>query len=162
MSSTYLIALGSNRRHHVYGRPREVVRAAMEELAALGTVTARAPIVPTAPIGPAQRRFANSAALLESQYDPPALLTALKRMEREFGRRIARRWGDRVLDLDIVLWSAGIWTSPNLSIPHPLYRERSFVLGPACSIAPDWCDPISGLSIAQLNGRLTRPRALPR
>lgn len=134
----------------------------MEELAALGTVTERAPIILTAPIGAAQRRFANSAALLESQYDPPTLLTALKRMEREFGRRTARRWGDRVLDLDIVLWSEGIWTSSDLTIPHPLFRERSFVLSPASIIARDWRDPISGLRIAQLNGRLTRPRALTR
>ncbi len=134
----------------------------MEELAALGTVTARAPIIPTAPIGAAQRRFANSAALLESQYDPPTLLTALKRMERELGRRTFRRWGDRVLDLDIILWSEGIWASSELAIPHPLFRERGFVLGPASVIAPDWRDPVSGLRIAQINGRLTRARALPR
>jgi len=134
----------------------------MEELAALGTVTARAPIISSAPIGAAQRRFANAAAILDSQYDPPALLAALKRMESEFGRRSARRWGDRALDLDIVLWSGGIWASADLSVPHPWFRERGFVLGPASWIAPDWRDPISGLSILQLNGRLTRPRALTR
>jgi len=134
----------------------------MEELAALGTVAARAPIISTAPIGAAQRRFANSVAILESEYDPHALLSALKRMEREFGRRTARRWGDRVLDLDIVLWSGGIWTSPSLVIPHPLFCERSFVLGPASAIARTWHDPRSGLNIAQLNARLTRPRALTR
>ncbi len=134
----------------------------MEELAALGTVTARGPIISTAPIGAAQRRFANSAALLESQYDPPALLAALKRMEREFGRRTFRRWGDRVLDLDIVLWSSGAWYSKPLQIPHPHFRERSFVLGPASAIAPGWRDPESGLSVRHFNARLTRPRALPR
>ncbi|MEM7666058.1 MAG: 2-amino-4-hydroxy-6-hydroxymethyldihydropteridine diphosphokinase [Pseudomonadota bacterium] len=162
MSSTYLIALGSNRRHHLYGRPSQVVRTVQEELAALGTVTRRSPIIPTPPIGAAQRQFANAAIVLESEYDPPSLLAALKLMEREFGRRSGQRWGDRVLDLDIVLWSEGTWASPSLKVPHPAFRERDFVLRPASAIAPDWRDPKTALSLAQLNARLTRPRALPR
>jgi 2-amino-4-hydroxy-6-hydroxymethyldihydropteridine diphosphokinase len=166
LSSTYLIALGSNRRHHLYGRPREIIGAAMEELAALGTVTARSAVIASAPMGAANRRFANAAAILESEYDPQALLSGLKRMESEFGRRSYRRWGDRVLDLDIVLWSGGVWRSKMLTIPHSDFRQRDFVLGPASAIAPDWRDPISGptqgLSLVQLNARLTRARTLPR
>lgn len=162
MSSTYLIALGSNRRHHLYGRPRDVVRAAMEELAALGTVSARSPIMATPPIGAAQRRFANAAVVLESEYDPPALLAGLKSIECEFGRRGGRRWGDRVLDLDIVLWSGGKWNDTALSIPHREFHKRGFVLAPASAIAPRWRDPISGLSLIHLNARLTHARALPR
>ena len=162
MSSTYLLALGSNRRHHLYGRPREVVSAAMEELSALGTVAARSPILSTDPLGPAQRRFANAACVIESEYDPPAMLAALKRLEREFGRRGARRWGDRVLDCDVVLWSGGVWHDPLLTIPHPEFRDRAFVLTPASAIAPAWRDPISGLTLRQLNARLTRKVHLPR
>lgn len=162
MSSTYLIALGSNRPHHLYGRPEGIVRAAMEEIAALGMVAARSNVAQTAPLGPAQRRFANAALVLESELAPPSLLAALKRMEREFGRRGAQRWGDRVLDCDIILWSGGIWRSPGLAIPHRELRNRAFVLGPAAAIAPDWRDPVSGLSLAQCNARLTRARPLPR
>ncbi len=162
MSSTYLIALGSNRRHHLYGVPQGIVRAAMEEVAALGMVTARSSIAHTAPLGPAQRRFANAALVLESELAPPSLLAALKRMEREFGRRGAQRWADRVLDLDIILWSGGVWRSPGLVVPHPQFLHRDFVLGPASAIAPDWRDPVSGRSLAQCNARLTRARALPR
>jgi 2-amino-4-hydroxy-6-hydroxymethyldihydropteridine diphosphokinase len=162
LSSLYLVALGSNRRHHIYGPPRAVVRAAMEELAAFGTVTARSRVAPSAPMGAAQRRFANAASVLASEYDPPALLAALKRMEREFGRRPGRRWGDRVLDLDIVLWSGGEWQGEALSIPHPHFRERAFVLGPAREVARSWRDPVTGRTIAQLTRRLTRRKALPR
>lgn len=153
MSSTYLIALGSNRRHHLYGRPRDILRAAMEELASLGTVTARSSIIGTPPMGAAQRRFANAALVIESEYDPPAMLSGLKRMEREFGRRRGRRWGDRVLDLDIVLWSGGVWNSAQLTIPHVEYAGRDFVLTPAKAIAPDWKHPATGLSLAQLASR---------
>lgn len=162
MSSLYLIALGSNRRHQLYGAPQGVVRAAMEELAALGTVLARAPVIATPAMGAARRRFANSAAVLESALTPPALLAALKHTERQFGRRRGQRWGDRVLDLDIILWSGGRWASPGLRIPHPAYRERGFVLAPAAAIARGWRDPVSGLTIAQAQARLTRRRPLPR
>lgn len=166
MTNTYLIALGSNRRHALYGPPLGVVRAVMEELAALGTVAARSPVITTAAMGAAARRFANAACVIESEYDPPALLAALKRMEREFGRRRGQRWGDRVLDCDIVLWSGGVWRSgrrsDRLVIPHPAFALRDFVLTPARAIAPAWRDPISGLTVAQLHARLTRRRALPR
>lgn len=134
----------------------------MEELAVLGTVSDRSPIIASAPMGPARRRFANAAALIESELDPHALLAGLQHIERSFGRRRWRRWGDRVLDLDIVLWSEGTFASPDLAIPHPAFRERSFVLGPASAIAAAWRDPLSGLSLPQLKARLTRPRPLPR
>jgi 2-amino-4-hydroxy-6-hydroxymethyldihydropteridine diphosphokinase len=162
LSSTYLVALGSNRRHHRYGDPGAVVLAAMDELCAFGTVTARAPVIASAPMGPAQRRFANAALLLETELDPPALLAALKRTEGEFGRRRGQRWGDRVLDCDIILWSEGAWRSAGLIIPHPAFAQRRFVLTPALSIAPDWRDPTTGLTLAQAQARLTRPRPLPR
>lgn len=125
----------------------------MEELAALGTVAARSPIMASPPMGPAQRRFANSVCVLESEYDPPALLRALKRMEGQFGRRPGRRWGDRVLDLDIILWSGGIWSDSELSVPHSEFRQRDFVLRPAKTIVPHWRDPVTALTIAQLDAR---------
>lgn len=170
MSSTYLIALGSNRRHQLYGAPPAVVRAAHEECAALGTVTARSPVFATPAMGAAQRSFANAALVLESELAPPSLLAALKRMERGFGRRRGQRWGDRVLDLDIILWSGGTWRSgglagrqsTGLTIPHPAFAARRFVLGPARTIAPDWRDPVSGLTLAHLHARLTRRRPLLR
>lgn len=138
------------------------MRAAMEELAAFGTVLARSPVIATPAIGAAQRRFANAALVLESALDPPSLLAALKRTERAFGRRRGQRWGDRVLDLDIILWSGGAWRSDGLTIPHPAFAGRRFVLDPACMIASDWRTPPHGLSLAHHQARLTRPRPLPR
>jgi 2-amino-4-hydroxy-6-hydroxymethyldihydropteridine diphosphokinase len=162
LSSTYLIALGSNRRHHAYGDPRGVVLAAMEEMSAFGTVTARSAVIATPAMGAARRRFANAALVLESELDPPALLAACKRTERTFGRRRGQRWGDRVLDCDIILWSGGEWLSKALVIPHPAFAARRFVLDPACMIAPDWRTLPHGLSLAHAQARLTRPRPLPR
>jgi len=79
---------------------------------------------------------------VESPLDPPAMLAALKAIERKFGRRPGRRWGERVLDLDIVAWSGGRFASRGLTIPHPRLADRDFVLGPLAAVAPSW--PISG------------------
>lgn len=160
----YLIALGSNQRHPRLGSPREVVSAAMDLLdGTLGEVLARSPIIDSAPVGPSQRRYANAALVMESRLDPAEMLYSLQELEAQLGRvRRGQRWRARVIDLDIILWSGGIVHAPGLAIPHPLFRERAFVLGPSAAIAPDWRDPLTGLSLLQLHARLTRPRPTPR
>ncbi|MGN6817734.1 MAG: 2-amino-4-hydroxy-6-hydroxymethyldihydropteridine diphosphokinase [Sphingomonas sp.] len=150
MTSSYVIALGSNRRGR-HGGPADEVRAA---LAAIGDVVATSPFFVTPPLGPARRCFVNAAALIESDEAPPDLLARLKMIEADFGRRRAQRWSDRVIDLDIVLWSGGAWASDGLTVPHPEFRRRAFVLAPLAAIVPDWRDPLTGLSVRQLEARL--------
>lgn len=108
--------------------------------------------------GLAGRSFANAALILASSREPPALLAQLKALEREFGRRAGRRWGPRVLDLDIILWSEGPFASPGLTVPHPAFRERLFVLEPLAEVAADWRDPVTGLTVRQLHARARRAR----
>ncbi len=153
-TSTYAIAIGSNRpgRH---GGPVAEVRAAM---AALEGVRAVAPIMASAPLGPSLRRYANSVLLLDTPLSPPDMLAQLKAMERAFGRRRGRRWGSRVIDLDIILWSGGSWHSPGLCVPHIAFRERMFVLRPLLQVAPDWRDPVTGRTIRQLHQLVDRAR----
>lgn len=156
-TTSYVIALGSNRRGR-HGSPEAEIAAAL----AILQPRAVSPILRTAPLGPSKRRFANAAAILETSDDPPALLAKLKRIERDFGRRRGRTWAARVIDLDIILWSGGAWGQPALTIPHPQFRARDFVLKPLAAIAPAWRDPISNLTIRQLAARLTRPALAPR
>lgn len=155
--TSYLVALGSNRRGR-HGGPRAELRAAVAALDAMegARVTAVAPVIETAPIGPSIRRYANGAAIVETTESPDALLRRLKAIERGFGRRRGRRWGARVLDLDIILWSGGTWGNRVLTVPHPAFRERDFVLVPACAIAAHWRDPVSGHSVRCLHARLRR------
>ena len=101
-------------------------------------------------------------AILATDLAPDALLAALKRIEREFGRRGGRRWGPRVLDLDIILWSEGAWGGPGPIVPHPEYRKRGFVLAPLAEIAPDWRDPVGGASVRQLLHKLGKVRSFSR
>ncbi len=147
--TSYVVALGSNRRGR-HGSPRGEIAAALD---AIGGVIAASPIIETAPLGPSIRRFANAAAIIESDETPAALLRRLKQIERAFGRRRGRRWGARVIDLDIILWSEGPWADARLIIPHPHFRERGFVLDPLLAIVPGWRDPLTGRTIRQLAHR---------
>lgn len=157
--TSYVIALGSNRRHHRHGGPARVLEAACEALESKGvTLIAAAPVISTAAVGPAGRGFANSAIVAESDRDPPAMLALLKEIERLFGRRRGRRWGPRVIDLDIILWSEGIWAGAGVTVPHPGFRTRRFVLDPLVAIVPEWRDPVSGHAIRHLHARLARRR----
>lgn len=165
MKTRYLIALGSNVRHHRHGSPERVLHAAFAALAEAKGVRleAHSPIGRSVPLGPSRRRYANAAVVVRSKLAPDAMLAKLKRIEAAFGRRRAgRRWRARVLDLDIVLWSGGAWSSPDLTVPHPAFRSRAFVLAPAAAIAPRWRDPLTGLTVRHLLTRLTRPRPAPR
>ena len=161
--TSYLVALGSNRRHGTHGAPAEVLRAALEALARAGVAVERVSAIRnTAALGPAGRGFANAAALVASELAPADLLALLKRIERDFGRRAGQRWGPRVLDLDIILWSGGWWADGGLTIPHPEFRKRGFVLAPLADIAADWRDPLTGSSIRQLRRRLARAAPVDR
>ena len=152
--TSYAIAIGSNRRGR-HGSPRTEIAAA---IAALSPVVAASRIIDSEPLGPSIRRFANAAILIDSLLDPPAMLARLKQIERSFGRRAGRRWGARVIDLDIILWSDGVWASRGLTIPHAAFRDRRFVLDPLAAIVPDWRDPVGGRTMRQLRATVDRPR----
>ncbi|WP_375397734.1 2-amino-4-hydroxy-6-hydroxymethyldihydropteridine diphosphokinase [uncultured Sphingomonas sp.] len=158
MSMTYVIALGSNRRSR-HGAPAAAIRAA---LAVIGDVVALSPAITTAPIGPARRRFANAIAVIATDETPPVLLARLKAIETRFGRRPGARWHDRVIDLDIILWDGGTWADDRLTIPHPAFRQRRFVLDPLAHLMPNRRDPVTGRTMRQLAARLTRRRPDPR
>ena len=138
MPHLYAIAIGSNRPHGSYGRPPKVVEAAIAALDQEFGLFDASPIILNAAIGGAGRDFANAVALVESDLEPPQVLRRIKAMERMFGRRRARHWSARVLDLDIVLWSGGDFRSRSLTIPHYGLEDRDFVLQPLAVIAPNW------------------------
>ena len=153
----YAIAIGSNRPHGRYGRPAGVAEAAIARLDEEFELFDASPIILNAAHGDAGRDFANAVALVESDLDPPEMLRRLKAIERSFGRRRGRRWGPRVLDLDIALWSGGIWKSRRLKMPHPQLSKRNFVLQPLTAIAPSW-RVFGPLTVRHLAERLARRR----
>lgn len=155
MSYLYAIAIGSNRSHGRFGRPPRVVEAAIAALDQEFGLFDASPIVLNSAVGGAGRDFANAIALVESDLEPPQVLHRIKAMERMFGRRRARHWAARVLDLDIILWSGGHFRSRSLTVPHRELEDRDFVLLPLAAIAPNWRIR-GGLTARHLAHRLAR------
>jgi 2-amino-4-hydroxy-6-hydroxymethyldihydropteridine diphosphokinase len=157
MPHLYAVAIGSNRPHGRHGRPSGVVQAAIAALDREFTLFDASPLLLNPASGGAGRDFANAVAILESPLDPRAMLAALKSIERAFGRRPGRRWGPRVLDLDLLAWDGGRWSDRQLTIPHTALEQRAFMLLPLASIAPHW--KLRGaLTARQLAARLGKRR----
>ncbi len=92
--------------------------------------------------GAATNAFLNGVALFESDLSLPDLLEVTQGLERRAGRRRAKHWGDRPLDIDLLLSDLPPSSAP--TVPHPAIALRPFVLWPLLEVWPDAQDPHSG------------------
>ena len=146
MNKVY-IALGSNLEH-----PQAQLTAALQALNELSDsrLTAVSSFYQSKPLGPQdQPDYVNAVACLETSLAPLALLDELQRIEHEQGRVRLRRWGERTLDLDILLYADHIIQSERLTVPHYDMHQREFVIIPLTEIAPHLVLP-NGRSIQTL------------
>lgn len=145
MATAYL-GLGTN----LGDRPANL-RAAIAALADLGRVEGRSRVYETAPVHVTdQPLFLNMAVRLETGLPPRPLLAGLKAIERALGRVASRRYGPRLIDLDILLYDHLVLADEDLAIPHPRLSERRFALAPLADLAAAEPHPASGRTIAQL------------
>ncbi len=98
----------------------------------------------------AQPMFLNAAATGESELSARAVLDGLRAVEQQFGRERPYVGAPRTIDLDLILYGDSVINAPGLTVPHPRFRERRFVLEPLAEIASDWVDPITGKTIREL------------
>lgn len=129
------------------------LRRALERLKELGPVRASS-FRETDPVGVTdQPKFLNAAAELATELSPRALLERLLEIERELGRDRAteRRWGPRVIDLDLLLFGEEAIDEPGLKVPHPRLADRRFVLEPLCELNEDLTLP-DGTRVRDLLG----------
>jgi 2-amino-4-hydroxy-6-hydroxymethyldihydropteridine diphosphokinase len=103
-----------------------------------------------------QPRYVNAAAVGETSLGPDELLQALLAIERERGRERPSRRAPRTLDLDLILFGDLVSHAPHLTLPHPRFRARRFVLEPLAELVPDWTDPVTGRTMADLLSDLGR------
>jgi 2-amino-4-hydroxy-6-hydroxymethyldihydropteridine diphosphokinase len=158
-----IISLGSNVTSR-WGNPSTTILRSCEELdrASIDIIRLSA-LYRTSPYGiHDQPDFVNAAAVIDTALSPIALLSVLKKVEANAGRRTSLRWGPRPLDIDIIDYKAQVfnwqkrsrhrlgYACPTLILPHPEVQSRIFVLRPLQDIAPNWHHPVTGASVSQL------------
>jgi 2-amino-4-hydroxy-6-hydroxymethyldihydropteridine diphosphokinase len=128
------IGLGSN-----LANPLLQVQSALRSLSELPSTQLQqvSPCYASTPQGPQdQPDFVNAVCLLQTELTPLALLDALQAIEQAQGRIKKRHWGERLIDLDILLYDNMLLQTECLTLPHPQMVQRDFVLIPLADIAP--------------------------
>lgn len=148
-----LLGLGANLPSASHGPPLATLAAAITALAAEGVVLdRRSAWYRSAPL-PAggQPWYVNGVVAVRTGLAPAELLSALHRIERQFGRRRRARNEPRVLDLDLLDYDGAVQGEGSaVVLPHPRLHERAFVLLPLRDVAPHWRHPISGETVEAL------------
>jgi 2-amino-4-hydroxy-6-hydroxymethyldihydropteridine diphosphokinase len=146
----YFLSLGSNlgdRRDHL-------ARALAALKKARVRVLRSSSLYRTQPVGYAhQPWFYNQVVEVSSALDPAALLTLVKAVERDLGRRPARKNRPRTIDIDILIAEDRVLATRQLTIPHPRMAGRNFVLVPLLEIAPEAVHPVLKQKISALHKR---------
>lgn len=146
--NTAYLSLGSN----IEDRYDYLVQAC-KKLTEFGIIEEISPIYETSPLGfKAESNFLNLVLKFKSEESAPDLLKAINSIENQLGRvrKQSKEYTSRVIDLDIICFNDEIINTEKLSIPHPRYTNRNFVLIPLSDIAPDLFDPILKISIKEL------------
>jgi 2-amino-4-hydroxy-6-hydroxymethyldihydropteridine diphosphokinase len=154
------IALGSN-----VGDRDEQLRGAIAALSPVLSPIRTSSFHETEPVGvdEPQPMFLNAALIGESSLSAPAILDVLLALETAHGRVRPHPRAPRTLDLDLILYGNHVISVEGLTVPHPRFRERLFVLAPLAEIASDWMDPVTGKTVGELlmdvNSQLPTPNS---
>lgn len=151
--STAYVALGSN-----LGDRQQNLQTALEHLRAKGVEVVRvSSFIETEPYGVTdQPGFINAVCEVRTELAPLELLQLLLSIEQEMGRVRLRRWGERNIDLDLLLYEGVRMETAELTLPHPDMHNRDFVLLPLAELAPELVHPVLGKTIAELKAALDK------
>jgi len=151
------IGLGSN-----LGDRKANIREAEEKLAALPEtrIVKASSLYESEPLGNAKTWFVNSVLEIETEFEAEELLKRTKAIETAMGRKRVKgkRWGSRIIDLDLLLFDNQTVNKRNLKLPHPEMQKRRFVLLPLSELAPHVTHPQLGTTMSELLGGLKDPK----
>lgn len=102
-------------------------------------------------LGSAKGPFLNGVVRLRTHHEPLGLLSLCKSIERRLKRRPAQRWGDRTIDLDVLLWHDAAVQLPHLVVPHAQMLSRAFVVVPAKEVGGDMVHPLRQQLVSELD-----------
>ena len=148
--SVILIGLGANLDGR-FGPPEQALKSCVAIFAERGLrLLAASSVWKTAPVPASdQPWYRNAVCVIETDFEPLELLSAVKVLERDFGRETAQINAPRVIDLDILAYNDLVNTE-GLILPHPRMHERAFVMYPLREVAPKWRHPVLGKSVDDL------------
>lgn len=149
MSQGLFIGIGSN-----LGDRRANIAEALERISKLPAtrIVKQSSFYESEPHGDAKTWFVNGVIEVDIELSPENLLKKLKTIEAAMGRKRVKgkRWGSRIIDLDILLYGALVVNKRNLKIPHPEIAKRRFVLLPLSELAPQVIHPVLQASVSEL------------
>ena len=145
-----LIALGAN-LPSTAGLPAATLKSALDRLADQGVKIRSVSSFYESPAwpDPADPKFVNAVAVVETALQPVELLALLHGIETAHGRLRSTVNAPRSLDLDLLDYD-GRLISDGVTLPHPRLAQRAFVLVPLAEIAPAWRHPVTGQSVGEL------------
>jgi 2-amino-4-hydroxy-6-hydroxymethyldihydropteridine diphosphokinase len=147
------IGIGSN-----LGNTLQKCKYAIESLSLINGInpTRTSSFYKTEPVGiEKQNYFINAVVEITTTLSARDLLQALRKVEREMGRKRETKGGPRIIDLDILFYGQDVIRETDLVVPHPEIHKRRFVLEPLYEIASYFIHPVFGVSIRGLKDRLT-------
>lgn len=145
------LGLGSN-----MGDREELLKRAITLLTSeAGNVVQCSSVWETEPWGfEAETSFLNMVVVINTGLNPLEMLKKINSIETRLGRkRSGKDYQSRTIDIDILFWGNDTVNKGNLIIPHPAIAGRLFVLMPLNEIAPDFSDPVTGMTISELLDR---------
>ena len=146
MSLVYLI-LGGNR-----GNTKEIFSQAIDLVTSnIGPITVRSSLYKSDPWGFDSDVFMNQVITVRTDLSPQDLLAQIQHIENQLGRvRISQDYEARTIDIDLLYFDNLVFSSSDLTIPHPRIADRKFVLIPLAEVAPDLTDPDTGMTVQEM------------
>ena len=156
MQHQLFLSLGSN----LGDKQKNIERAYQEIEKRIGKIVSRSAFYATRPDGfESENDFANAACEVLTSLDCHTVLRETQRVEKELGRAkksVNGAYSDRIIDIDILLFDHLIIEQPHLTIPHPRFHLRRFVLDPLAEISPDTIHPILQKTILEIRDGLNK------
>ena len=157
LSNMIIISIGSNLKSNTYSSRVKACQHSVELIKETGVkIICQSSWYETVPVPlSSQSNFINGVISVETKLNSLDLLKLLLTIETKMGRTRSVQNAARIIDLDLIAYNDEIVETKTLTLPHPRFSKRAFVVQPLYEIAPDWIHPVLGVTIKNLLTQLS-------